>query len=422
MRTRWHVPRLASENERMLGGVAAGIAAEVGVQPLVIRAAFVMLAAAGGWGLVLYIAIWVALAVRTIEPYTPLEKGASSTQRHLGVGMVVLGLVMLFRLVGVGFFGSIVWPASFVFIGALIAWSRGRESTEGVSTVGRVLAGVAVTIGGLMAFAASTYDFRDGLLSLVLVLAVIIGIVLVAAPSVLRIGTSLDEERKERVRADERARVAAHLHDSVLQTLTLIQRHADDPATTSQLARRQERELRSWLYGPTTSAGRVRLQTELEHMATKLEADHRVPIEVVVVGDVSMEAERDARLEGLLGATREAITNAAKHSGAPRIDVFAEIRGRVLEVFVRDTGTGFDPQNVSADRRGISESIEARMTRAGGTATIHTFPGDGTEVELLLELHDVSQAADNENDGAAPAADTHSDADSFPADMTERTR
>lgn len=392
----WQVPQVDTA-DRWLLGVASGIARELGVQAIVIRASFVLLVAAGGWAGIFYLFAWLAMenaAKVSSAPYAPQPKGQTTAQRHIGVGLVVLGLLLLLRLLNFGFIGGVVWPAGFVFVGALIAWSRLDADGEGqgLSAAARVLAGLAVAIGGLIAFGAIQLPFRDAALAMIFTLAVVAGVAVVAAPSLLRIGSDLDNARKDKVRADERARVAAHLHDSVLQTLSLIQRHADDPATTSSLARRQERELRNWLYHSAASVGYVRLSHALNDMASQIEADHRVPVEVVVVGDEAFEAMTDKHLEALLGATREAITNAAKHSGSPKVDVFAEMRplsdsdSVVVEIFVRDTGAGFDRDAIDPQRRGIIESIEGRMARHGGTAAIFSTPGEGTEVELSVTL------------------------------------
>ena len=410
-RPEWQVPPI-DEEARVLGGVASGIAQEIGVQPIVIRGSFLLLAAAGGWGVVLYIVAWAAMAAQEpkLEPYEPSTKGASPLHRHLGVGCVVLGLLMGLRLISFGFVDRIVWPAGFVFLGALIAWSHGRNFNEGMSTVARVISGVAVGIGGLLAFGAFSFNAQDGLLALVFAIAIVTGVAVIAAPSLMRIGSALDDERQERVRADEKARMAAHLHDSVLQTLSLIQRHAENPLITAQLARRQERELRSWLYGPTTPAGAVRLSSALQDMATAVEADHGVPIEVVVVGDEAMETVADYKFDALLGATREAAMNASKHSGASRIDVFAEISGGHVEVFVRDTGEGFDRAAIGTDRRGILESIEGRMVRHGGNATITTEVGEGTEVELSMQLTEPDAIEDAETSDPRGADTVGSDA------------
>lgn len=395
---RWQMPRV-NEDDRWLTGTASGIAVELGVQPLVIRASFMLLLLAGGAGGALYILAWAVLsgsAERLPDHYEPQPKGATVTHRNLGVGIVVLGMLLLLDFGNIGFVGNVVWPAGFVFVGALIAWSHGRNLNEGISSAARVMAGLAVGIGGAIAFATANLSPGQGLFALVFSLALLGGIGVILAPSLMRIGSALDTERQERIRADERAEVATHLHDSVLQTLSLIQRHAGDPVTTAQLARRQERELRNWLYTPQSPEGTMRVSAALQDMATKVEADHGVDVEVVVVGDVAMEAQADASLLALLGATKEAVTNAAKHSGSSRIDVFTEIRDGAAEVFIRDTGAGFDPEDIDGDRRGIVDSIRGRMDRHGGTAAIHSVPGEGTEVELTIQLTAPDAATETE--------------------------
>lgn len=181
------------------------------------------------------------------------------------------------------------------------------------------------------------------------------------------------------MRAEARSDMAAHLHDSVLQTLALIQRQADDSATVASLARRQERELRTWLYGEPTRS--ETLKGSLEKI--RIDAEELFPeivVEVVCVGDTDV----DDVLEPLVHATREAVTNAGKHSGAARIDVYAEVEPDRVEVFVRDRGKGFDPETIGPDRQGVKESIRARMERSGGSARIRTAPGEGTEVKLEM--------------------------------------
>ena len=397
---RWQVPRI-DPRDRWIGGVAAAIAAELGVQPVVLRISFAVLILAGGWGLALYALAWLVLAVgqpRRISPYRPVPKGAGPVHRNVAVAMVVTGLLLFLRNLGIGFVDAVVFPIGFVVVGFLIAWTR-HQNEAGLSSVVRILAGVVVGIGGMIGFLAVSADVLDALLILTVAGAVVIGIGLVATPSLARIGQDLDRERQERVRADERARMAAHLHDSVLQTLALIQRHAQDPARTAQLARRQERELRAWLYQDRTAATEgVRLDAALERMADDVDADHGVPVKVITVGDGGDLPA--AVLDPLLAAAREATVNAAKHSGANRIDVFAERGAAQVDVFVRDTGAGFDPETVGdnatpSDHRGIAESIIARMQRAGGSAEIHTAPGEGTEVELSMPLTEQTNASEN---------------------------
>lgn len=389
--SRWQMPRI-DPDDRWVGGVGAAIARELGVQPIVIRLAFVVLALGGGWGLVAYAVAWLVLAVaqpRRLAPYHPEPKAASPFHLYLAVAMIVLGLVLALRPVAF-FIDEIVFPVTFVVTGFLIAWTRHR-SDDGLSAVVRILVGVGVGVGGIIAFFLVSTDLGDALLLLVIGLTTMAGIGLVAAPSLARIGQDLDDERQNRVRADERARVAAHLHDSVLQTLALIQRHADDPAKTAQLARRQERELRSWLYGSTAdppAVGTVRLGSALEEMAAEIDDAHGVPVKVITVGDHADLGPR--AIDAIVAATREAAVNAARHSGTKQVDVYAERHDDRIEIFVRDTGVGFDPDQTAADRRGVAESIVGRMARAGGSAAIHSTPGEGTEVELVLPVEPTS--------------------------------
>jgi signal transduction histidine kinase len=175
--------------------------------------------------------------------------------------------------------------------------------------------------------------------------------------------------------------MAAHLHDSVLQTLALIQR-SDDPVRMNMLARHQEGELRDWLYGSTPLDGVDLVSTALRDAASRVEQDHQVPVEVVVVGDTPLTEA----LKPLLGAATEAMVNAAKHSGASSISAYMEVEGGVIEIFITDQGKGFDVDGVDPDRKGIANSILARVEKAGATAGIESVPGEGTEVALRMEL------------------------------------
>ena len=204
------------------------------------------------------------------------------------------------------------------------------------------------------------------------------GLLLLFGPWIWRLAGDLTRERRERIRSEERAEMAAHLHDSVLQTLSLIQR-SSEPDEMSMLARAQERELRSWLYG-AGPAGGDRLGAALGAAASRIEADHRVPIEVVTTGD---DPEMTEPLQALVQAAGEAMTNAAKHSGAAQISVYAEAGEQGVEVWVSDQGSGFDPDDIPKERLGIRESIVARMGRAGGTAEISSTD-EGTEVHLTI--------------------------------------
>jgi signal transduction histidine kinase len=209
--------------------------------------------------------------------------------------------------------------------------------------------------------------------------AVIVGLVLTAGPWVLKVGRELSDERRERIRGEERAELSAHLHDSVLQTLTLIQRQAGDPDAIVKLARQQEHELRDWLYGRATP-GEATVRGEMDAVARDVEARHGVTIEAVHVGDRPL----DSATRALTEATREALVNAAKHAGVSTVSLYVEHTPEATTVFVRDKGYGFDPTAVTDDRAGIRESIHGRVSRMGGTSEIASIPGEGTEVEMRV--------------------------------------
>jgi signal transduction histidine kinase len=200
-------------------------------------------------------------------------------------------------------------------------------------------------------------------------------------PWVRRLIADLSAERSERIRQEERAEVAAHLHDSVLQTLALIQR-SDDPQRMAMLARHQEAELRDWLYGNAPLDGVDLVSTALKRAAARVEDDFQIPVDVVTVGDHPVQE----RTKALVAAATEAMVNAAKHSGADRMSLYFEVEDDRLEVYVTDQGKGFDPDKVPADRKGISQSIRSRMEKVGGEVEIDSEPGEGTEVVLRIAV------------------------------------
>ncbi|MYI14415.1 MAG: hypothetical protein F4108_01595 [Acidimicrobiaceae bacterium] len=217
---------------------------------------------------------------------------------------------------------------------------------------------------------------RDGLLSGGLVVG---GLALILGPWMMVLLRDRREERRRRIRADERAEMAAHLHDSVLQTLSLVQR-SDDPARMAALARRQERELRGWLYGGGSEPDAATVRAAVERLAGVVEDRHGVVMDVVAVGDAPL----DSATESLVAAAGEAMTNAARWSGSPTVSVFVEATEQAVDVFVRDRGVGFDPEEVDGDSRGIRDSIRGRLDRVGGRCDINSAPGQGTEVRLHL--------------------------------------
>jgi signal transduction histidine kinase len=216
----------------------------------------------------------------------------------------------------------------------------------------------------------------------------IAGTVVLLGPWWLRLALDLLHERQARIRAEERADMAARVHDSVLQTLAMIQRSADQPQEVAKLARAQERELRSWLFegrapGSFGAEGAATLSAGVEQIEREVEAAHGVAVDAVTVGDAPLDEE----LRALLAAGKEATVNAAKWSGASSVSIYVEVEPKRVSMFVRDRGAGFDSEAVADDRKGIAESIRGRMQRHGGTAVIRSVPGEGTEVELSLPRH-----------------------------------
>ena len=393
---------------RVVAGVAAGIADCFGLDTNVVRCGFVVLAVASGLGVVLYAVLWALMP--SAEPGTPRRSEGRSAEPIATVAFaaVVLGLLLAVRAIGLWPGDLIVWPLAAALVGlALLAMRTTgvadaaempdwpilqRLPPDAADAVGvlvgtrrgalaRLVAGTLCVAAGVGAFVISVDSWNALRGALVATVAVGVGLALVLGPGIMRLLHALVDERRERILADERAEVAAHLHDSVLQTLALVQRRADDPREVVRLARMQERELRSWLLGGDAPAanGAASLGAALEDAAAAVESERGVPVEVVRVRDCALAGN-----EPLLAAAREAMVNAAKHSGAASVAVYLEVEADHATVFVRDRGKGFDPTTVSPDRRGISNSIVGRMTRAGGRAEIRSSVGDGTEIELVL--------------------------------------
>ncbi len=376
-------PAPAASRSARDGAIVAGVCTRLGrrwgIDPLILRIAFVAAAFAGGTGILVYAVLAVVGPAReTRIRHGGLRPGGATWRLAAGVGLLVLSLLLTVRALGIWFSDAAVWPVVLTASGAALLW---RQSALPRHVTGaRTLLGVGLIIGGGIAFLTAT-DALGGLSHLGLAAAVVfVGTVLVFGPWWVRLSQALTAERAARIRSQERAEVAAHLHDSVLQTLALIQRRTDEPREVAQLARRQERELRAWL-NQERAATADTLAGALRDAAAEAEARHHVAVELVAVGDCPL----DERLEALVAAAREALANAARFSGADRIDVFAEVTDGRVEVFVRDRGAGFDREQVPADRRGVRESIEGRMARHGGRAAIVTAPGAGTEIELAME-------------------------------------
>ncbi|MEU7280286.1 PspC domain-containing protein [Streptomyces sp. NPDC045431] len=402
-----------SADGRMLGGVARGLAGHLGLPVIWVRFVFLALFMADGLGVLLYAVFWIVVPLgvggraRTAEPRSVFETTPDGRRRlrKPDKGQIVALIALLIG--AAAFVGSVdlggeryVWPILLVGVGVVLVWRqadnarRAQWSRSGrrkrLFQLARGLAGVALVGMGLTVFMVVRGSAAQLGTALTAAIAVLAGIALLAGPWLVRMSQDLSEERTMRIRAQERAEVAAHVHDSVLHTLTLIQRNADDPGEVRRLARAQERELRDWLYKPEGTGKDADEEPEtlaeaVKRTAAEVEDTHGVPIEVVVVGDCPL----DEKLAAQAQAAREAMVNAAKYGGGGgAVQVYAEVEGRTVFVSVRDRGPGFDLDAVPADRMGVRESIIGRMQRNGGTARLRSVPGDGTEVELEMERAD----------------------------------
>ncbi|MFJ5706250.1 MULTISPECIES: ATP-binding protein [unclassified Streptomyces] len=400
-----------SADGRWLGGVARGLAGHLGLPVAWVRAVFAVLVLTEGLGLLLYAVFWIVVPLGVggrDKPLTVFERTEDGRRRLRKpdrgqilalVALAIGASVFIANLRIDGETGRYVWPAMLIGLGVVLVWRQadnarrdtwtGRAVTHGRGFhLVRGLVGVALVGTGLAVFMVVRGSIAQIGTALTAAAAVLTGIALLAGPWLIRMSQDLTAERTLRIRAQERAEVAAHVHDSVLHTLTLIQRNADDAGEVRRLARAQERELRNWLYKPEGGGGDEEPETVAEAVkraAAEVEDQHGVPLEVVVVGDCPL----DEKLTAQMKAAREAMVNAAKYGGeGGAVQVYAEVEGRTVFVSVRDRGPGFDLDEVPEDRMGVRESIIGRMQRNGGTARLRAVPGGGTEVELEMERAD----------------------------------
>lgn len=378
----------------VLTGTAAGLAEAAGVDPVLVRASFVVLSAAGGLGVFLYLLTWAA-SVAPPEGAGHAKPLLPGPRQVLSIACITSGLLVAARHAGMWLGDGVVWPVALAALGVTVIWVRGdgalRDWTSrsadaspfsraGLLRLG--IGGVIVLIGVTSVLAANTtFTLRRAVDVMFPLLVVLAGIALILGPWLLAVARQMAEERRARIRSQERSEMAAHLHDSVLQTLALIQRTSSGREMAT-LARVQERELRAWLYGKSKTLDVQTLDAAIDVVAGRVEKTHQASVETVVVGD----ARLDERLGALVHACGEAMTNAARHSGEDGISVYVEVEEGRVTAYVRDQGRGFDPTAVAPDRRGIADSIVGRMERFGGSATISSTPGDGTEVRLVMPL------------------------------------
>lgn len=384
-------------NGRVVAGVAGGIADHLGVEVFWVRAVFAALTALNGVGVIAYGLLWIFVPQRVTGE--PGEAPLKPRERQQAVGLLALGLgaAVLVTLLTGAVSGWIVGPMAVALVGAAVVWREADEAQRrrwrdgarsgvlgksGRSTLIRIAAGVALVALGIGVLVVTTYQLDQIQFTLVAVLATLAGVALLTVPLWIKLVNDLGEERSARIRTEERAEIAAHLHDSVLQTLALIQKQAEAPREVRRLARGQERQLRDWLYGrdvgdtarPTTVSAAIALASG------EVEDTFAISVQQVVVGDCAL----DHNLLAMVQAAREAMVNAAKHAGVAEISVYGEVEEDGVTVFVRDRGKGFDPESVPEDRHGLADSIRGRMVRHGGEAKLRTSPGEGTEVHLEM--------------------------------------
>ena len=376
-----------SDEDALFTGVAGGLAERLGVDAVVVRIAFVLLSFAGAVGVVAYLVAWT-ISLDPGDRRAPPPRPASPTQ-SLALGAIVLGVVLLLRQAGLWLGDPVGIPLVIAAVGAGLIYvgSGKRQKRASRAAVPRrpplvnVVLGGLLVVGGVAWFLTTNRSFEGLVGVLVSVIITAAGLGVVFGPWAYRLVKQLAEENHERIRSEERAELAAHLHDSVLQTLALIQRNASSPRKMASLARRQERELRAWLYGQPSGEPGL-LGAAVQEIADAIEESHEVSVDVVVVGD----CELDEPAMAVAHACREAATNAARHSGADEISVYVECEPERLTAFVRDRGKGFDPASLDADGRGIPDSIHGRIERHGGRVAITAAPGEGCEVQITMPL------------------------------------
>lgn len=402
------LPLRREREGRLAGGVMAGISAKTGIDVTALRVGLVVVALlTTGFGAAIYVITWLLLPM-TGETST-IASRAMSDKRGIALGAAlgsVLGILLIaVSSLGAAWLNAPAWPIIISVCGLVLIARNGSPEEQNqlrrlvepvLGAAGspaadrkllRWLLTAALLIAGLVLLLHG-HERLDLLVPLGGLLLMLAGIAVALGPWWLSIARDLVDERQARIRAEERADMAARVHDSVLQTLALIQRRAAEPQEVVQLARMQERELRAWLFDgqpPGSIKGEgVTLAGGIRQIQQEVEAKHRITVDAVTVGDCDLDDD----LQALLAAAREATVNAAKWSGADTVSLFAEVEPGAVSLFVRDRGKGFDPEAVPADRKGLAESVRARITRRGGSAVVRSAPGEGTEVSLTMARAD----------------------------------
>lgn len=393
-------------DHRIVAGVAVGLARHLGLPVLAVRIALVVLLGFNALGLLLYAAFWAVLPQEARDDEEPTRRDFAALMPFAAIG---LGVVLLQALVFDDQVATTAgWMIAVIAVGAGVIWHQSDPSrrdqgadnniaaapwfaafvseNDRRSFVFRFIGGgilVAVGIIGVIAVYAPTESLSAVFNGVIFAFVGLLGVGVVVAPLVWRTFGQLRAEREGRIREQERAELAAMIHDQVLHTLALIQRNSADIKEVQRLARGQERSLRNWLYRPTGSPTE-RFAAALEQAAAEVEDTYAITVETVVVGDT----QSDERVMALVAAAREALVNAARHAGVQTVSLYAEVEEDELSVFVRDRGAGFELGGVAETRHGVRGSIIGRMQRHGGRAEIRSAPGDGTEVRLMLPVYE----------------------------------
>ncbi|MDX8142665.1 PspC domain-containing protein [Lentzea sp. BCCO 10_0061] len=374
---------------RVVAGVASGLADHLGAPVFWVRAIFAVFAAFSGVGIIAYALLWMFVPQSAVaEPET--DKDRKEWQQAVGLAALGVGVAVFTGLIGGTWSGWITGPIAVALVGAALVWREADEAqrrrwrdgafSQGKTGIVRTVAGGALVVAGVAAFLVVNDTVQNLSTVILSVLATLIGVAVLTVPLWMRLVRDLDSERRARIRTEERAEIAAHLHDSVLQTLALIQKQSESPREVKRLARSQERELRGWLYGREVGEQPHSVSVAIAQVCAEVEDGFAIAVSQVVVGD----AELEDGMFALVQAAKEAMVNAAKHAGVAEVSVYAEVEPDKVTVFVRDRGKGFDPDAVPDDRHGLAGSIRGRMTRHGGEVRLRTAPGEGTEVQLEM--------------------------------------
>ncbi len=432
---------LRRRSGRIIGGVAGGLADHFEINVLWVRIGFTLLAALDGAGILAYALMWMFI----VQEPVGVRRGTHDKDNHDKEKQQAWALIALGVSVAVAagslsgaVAGWITIPLGIAIIGAAVVWreadsAQRRKWVDGARTgvtgilfgeggwtaLLRLLTGAVLVVAGIAIVVLRSETLNQLEFALVAAIATLVGVVVLTVPWWLRLVRDLGEERRARIRTAERAEIAAHLHDSVLQTLALIQKQPDVPREVLRLARSQERQLRTWLYSPD-GYGRVpkseadgqridgiptppTLSAAIAAASGEVEDTFAIVVAPVFVGDCPI----DEKLAALAQAAREAMVNAAKHSGQSEVSVYVEVEPAEATVFVRDRGKGFDPDAVPADRHGVADSIHGRMARYGGIVKLRTAPGEGTEVQLTMPRTTAQSGSGPSNRARASAKPAH---------------